>query len=87
MKIGSGSSQDADQLNWISEREERSLVHGRVVDNAGRGAEQSCRNSSRAYRQKEGGNQIQKGEKPVLELFVAWFHLVFITDFALLYVY
>jgi hypothetical protein len=56
LKLGSGPSQDADQLDRISQRKERSFVHGRAVDHAGRGSEQSCRHSSRAYRQKEGGN-------------------------------
>ncbi len=48
--------------DWIFERQKRSTFHGRVVDHARRCSIQSRRNSSRAYRQKEGRNQVQKGQ-------------------------
>ena len=42
--------EDADQLDWLPERQERAAVHGRAVEYVGRRTDQPSRNSPRAYR-------------------------------------
>ena len=44
----SGPEKDADQPDWLLERQERAALHGRAVEHAGRRTDQPSRNSSRA---------------------------------------